>query len=159
MHIQLYGMEMLLLLIWGTTLISLSPYLTLNSTSFMNVPQKYIILLTLHIQFDGSRGWHGNVVIGSLTGQDGMEVGAAQLTQPQLVGHPPGGHINVLADVIKECVISPPCHPGGWSTWKSQILVLSMWDKDEFYHQHCNYSYTYLQKFRQNGIFIGKMWE
>ena len=59
-----------------------------------------------------------------------MEVGAAQLTQPQLVGHPPGGHINVLADVVKESVISPPCHPGGWSTWKNQILVLSMWDKD-----------------------------
>lgn len=73
-------------------------------------------MLTFHIQFDVSRGWHGNVVIGSLTGQDGMEVGAAQLTQPQLVGHPPGGHINVLADVVKESVISPPCHPGGWST-------------------------------------------
>ena len=33
----------------------------------------------MHVQFNGGRGWNGEVVVGGLTGQDGVEVLPAEL--------------------------------------------------------------------------------
>ena len=44
-------------------------------------------LLTLHVEFDGGGDGHGDVVVGRLAGEDGVQVAPLQAPHHELVAH------------------------------------------------------------------------
>ena len=57
-------------------------------------------VLTVHVQLDGGGYGYGNVVVGGLASQNGMEVSPSQLYQPQLIGHLARGLIDHFRHII-----------------------------------------------------------
>ena len=60
----------------------------------------------MHVDLDRGGDGHGEVVVGRLARQDGVEVGPGQLEEAKVVRHPV--RADLLRDVVQEGVIAPP---------------------------------------------------
>ena len=64
--------------------------------------------LTVHVEFDGGGDGHGDVVVGGLARQDGVQVAPPEAGQPQLVGDAALAHL--LGEAVQQGVVPPPAH-------------------------------------------------
>lgn len=68
----------------------------------------------MHIEFDGGGYGHGDVVVGGLAGQDGVEVGAGQAVELELVDD--FAVTDLVRVIVQKSVIAPPCQSRTWRT-------------------------------------------
>ena len=67
-------------------------------------------VLTVHVQLDGGGYGYGNVVVGGLASQNGMQVISLQILENEFVFRLERGLIVIGG--VQECMISPPGHFG-----------------------------------------------